>query len=148
MYMIWFLNRIQSNDDVFQQIPPNRILPEVTMASVKNFQLVGNDDPDMVFLQFGRAGKEVLRRQGKFMAKAWIRWGRPRNLWQKGYYLYITVDRVTYMCRFSRCRASLRCVSSRTAPHTNPLAEVFTMDVRFPMSVVQAFGMLQFSFYT
>jgi tubby-related protein 1 len=53
----------------------------VTMASVKNFQLVGNDDPDMVFLQFGRAGKEV-----------------------------------------------------------------FTMDVRFPMSVVQAFGICLSSF--
>jgi tubby-related protein 1 len=53
----------------------------VTMASVKNFQLVGNDDPDMVFLQFGRAGKEV-----------------------------------------------------------------FTMDVRYPMSVVQAFGICLSSF--
>jgi tubby-related protein 1 len=53
----------------------------VTMASVKNFQLVGNDDPDVVFLQFGRAGKEV-----------------------------------------------------------------FTMDVRYPMSVVQAFGICLSSF--
>merc|ERR1719352_2148813 len=53
----------------------------VTAASVKNFQLVSAENPDVVYLQFGRAGKES-----------------------------------------------------------------FTMDVRHPMSIVQAFGMVLSSF--
>lgn len=32
----------------------------VTLASVKNFQLVSMEDPDVVYLQFGRAGKEIF----------------------------------------------------------------------------------------
>lgn len=32
----------------------------VTQASVKNFQLTTTDDPDTVFLQFGRVGKDVF----------------------------------------------------------------------------------------
>jgi len=32
----------------------------VTQASVKNFQLISVDDPDTVFLQFGRVGKDVF----------------------------------------------------------------------------------------
>jgi hypothetical protein len=32
----------------------------VTQASVKNFQLTNDDDPDKVFLQFGRVGKDVF----------------------------------------------------------------------------------------
>merc|ERR1712176_1502003 len=32
----------------------------VTQASVKNFQLTCNDDPDTVYLQFGRVGKDVF----------------------------------------------------------------------------------------
>lgn len=32
----------------------------VTQASVKNFQLTSTDDPDTVFLQFGRVGKDVF----------------------------------------------------------------------------------------
>lgn len=32
----------------------------VTQASVKNFQLTTSDDPDTVFLQFGRVGKDVF----------------------------------------------------------------------------------------
>jgi tubby-related protein 1 len=32
----------------------------VTQASVKNFQLTNNDEPDTVFLQFGRVGKDVF----------------------------------------------------------------------------------------
>jgi hypothetical protein len=32
----------------------------VTQASVKNFQLTNNDDPDTVYLQFGRVGKDVF----------------------------------------------------------------------------------------
>merc|ERR1719188_2103444 len=32
----------------------------VTQASVKNFQLVNSEDPDTVYLQFGRVGKDVF----------------------------------------------------------------------------------------
>jgi len=32
----------------------------VTQASVKNFQLTNSEDPDMVYLQFGRVGKDVF----------------------------------------------------------------------------------------
>jgi tubby-related protein 1 len=32
----------------------------VTQASVKNFQLTNNEEPDTVFLQFGRVGKDVF----------------------------------------------------------------------------------------
>lgn len=32
----------------------------VTQASVKNFQLTNSDDPDTVYLQFGRVGKDVF----------------------------------------------------------------------------------------
>jgi tubby-related protein 1 len=32
----------------------------VTQASVKNFQLTHNEDPDTVYLQFGRVGKDVF----------------------------------------------------------------------------------------
>jgi tubby-related protein 1 len=53
----------------------------VSTASVKNFQLVNQTDPDVVYLQFGRAGKET-----------------------------------------------------------------FTMDVRYPLSIVQAFGIVLSSF--
>jgi tubby-related protein 1 len=53
----------------------------VSTASVKNFQLVNHSDPDVVYLQFGRAGKDS-----------------------------------------------------------------FTMDVRYPMSIVQAFGIVLSSF--
>lgn len=32
----------------------------VTQASVKNFQLISKDDPDTVYLQFGRVGKDIF----------------------------------------------------------------------------------------
>ena len=32
----------------------------VTMASVKNFQMVDPEDPDTVLLQFGRVGKDLF----------------------------------------------------------------------------------------
>ena len=32
----------------------------VTMASVKNFQLVADDDHDSILLQFGRVGKDLF----------------------------------------------------------------------------------------
>jgi len=32
----------------------------VTQASVKNFQLIRNDDPDMIYLQFGRIAKDTF----------------------------------------------------------------------------------------
>jgi tubby-related protein 1 len=38
----------------------------VTQASVKNFQLTTDDDPDMVFLQFGRVGKDVFNIDFRF----------------------------------------------------------------------------------
>lgn len=38
----------------------------VTQASVKNFQLTTSDDPDTVFLQFGRVGKDVFNMDFKF----------------------------------------------------------------------------------
>lgn len=38
----------------------------VTQASVKNFQLTTVDDPDTVFLQFGRVGKDVFNMDFRF----------------------------------------------------------------------------------
>jgi tubby and related proteins len=38
----------------------------VTQASVKNFQLTTSDDPDTVFLQFGRVGKDVFNMDFRF----------------------------------------------------------------------------------
>jgi len=38
----------------------------VTQASVKNFQLTTQDDPDTVFLQFGRVGKDVFNMDFRF----------------------------------------------------------------------------------
>lgn len=38
----------------------------VTQASVKNFQLISVDDPDTVFLQFGRVGKDVFNIDFRF----------------------------------------------------------------------------------
>lgn len=32
----------------------------VTQASVKNFQMISSEDPDTVFLQFGRVGKDIF----------------------------------------------------------------------------------------
>mmetsp|Transcript_57831 Transcript_57831/g.102738 ORF Transcript_57831/g.102738 Transcript_57831/m.102738 type:complete len:502 (-) Transcript_57831:66-1571(-) len=38
----------------------------VTQASVKNFQLTTSEDPDTVFLQFGRVGKDVFNMDFRF----------------------------------------------------------------------------------
>lgn len=56
--------------DVFHNKPPRwneqigafvlNFNKRVTQASVKNFQLTNNEEPDTVFLQFGRVGKDVF----------------------------------------------------------------------------------------
>lgn len=62
--------------DVYQNKPPKwneqigafvlNFNKRVTQASVKNFQLTCNEDPDTVYLQFGRVGKDVFNMDFRF----------------------------------------------------------------------------------
>lgn len=62
--------------DVYQNKPPKwneqigafvlNFNKRVTQASVKNFQLTNSEDPDTVYLQFGRVGKDVFNMDFRF----------------------------------------------------------------------------------
>lgn len=62
--------------DVYQNKPPKwneqigafvlNFNKRVTQASVKNFQLTSSEDPDTVYLQFGRVGKDVFNMDFRF----------------------------------------------------------------------------------
>jgi tubby-related protein 1 len=63
-------NAAPSHVDCYQNKPPKwndqigafvlNFNKRVTQASVKNFQLTNADDPDTVYLQFGRVGKDIF----------------------------------------------------------------------------------------
>lgn len=62
--------------DVYQNKPPKwneqigafvlNFNKRVTQASVKNFQLTSSEDPDTVYLQFGRVGKDIFNMDFRF----------------------------------------------------------------------------------